>query len=98
MKNSTASRLKLIKYPNTPQELAIASASTLALGAAGAVAGGSVAVGSVTVLGSSTLGSLAVSAGLLAPPLWPVAAGVLLGGGLAYTAVKALKHFSQRRK
>lgn len=66
-----------------PEKVALVPAATTI---GGALLGTHLAAGSVTVLGSSTLGSAALSLGLVAAPVWPVAllaaAGLLVGGAV----------------
>lgn len=82
----------------TPLETGLVTAASVAMGAAGMAAGGSLAIGSVAVIGSSTLGGVAVTFGLLTPPLWPVLAMGALFTGLGYTAIKAGKYGLTRKR
>ena len=82
----------LRNFQSEPQ----AAVSAMSGAGLGAAAGGTAAAASVTVLGSQTLGGLALSAGLVSAPVWPIAAGVVGGGAVGYGLWKLFQ--SRRRR
>lgn len=63
-------------------DIGFGAAATVIAGSAGAAVGASAAAGSVTILGSKTLGGVALAAGLVSAPVWPVTVAATTTAGL----------------
>ena len=75
---------------------ALGNATSVTAGTiAGAVIGSSAAASSVTFLGSHALGGLAVSLGLISPPMWPVIAVGAAGAGTFHILWKLSKKWGE---
>lgn len=71
-------------------------ATTAATAATGAVLGGTFAASTVTLLGSHGLGALALTAGFVSAPAWPIIAGGATGLAVGLAAWKGMQHYRNK--
>lgn len=84
---------ELGKLPEDVIDASLMTTTAAVGGLGGAAAGGAMAAGTVTVFGSKALGAMALSAGIVSAPVWPIVAGAAAGIGLGYAAYKAVKYW-----
>lgn len=85
---------ELANHPDAKN--AALGATTAATAATGAVLGGTFAASTVTLLGSHGLGALALTAGFVSAPVWPIIAGGAAGLAVGLAAWKGVQNYRNK--